>query len=672
METTRPSRQRGGGGEPIVSFVAGGNRNGVRCPIRGTLGSLVEFPFFYRDATWPMANRWQYSWMLSLFFVFVWGLPPVVAGQPPVRRPPNLLLIVADDLGFSDLGCYGGEIQTPHLDELAATGTRLTQFYTTGRCCPSRASLLTGQYPHAVGLGHMTQDIGRPGYRGRVDPNAQTIAQRLRLAGYRCYLSGKWHLGTDDPTQHGFDSFYGTLTSAKTYWKRDHFIARPASMPPVRTREPFYGTDALTDRAIEFLSDGRRDEKPWFLYLAYNAPHFPLHARPETIAQYVDQYQNGWDDVRANRLKSMKRLGIVPPQTRMTPRSEYYDWETDVPAPTPAWDTLPPARRKDLARRMAIYAAMVDSLDQNIGRVLDDLRRHGELDNTLIVFTSDNGACAEWDPFGFDGESGPTNQLHTGDQIDPMGSAATYHSVGSGWAGASNSPWRLYKHFNHEGGIAVPCIITGPEQHNTAGRIDATPTHLIDVLPTLLDAAGETAETPGQSLLPLIKDQAIGERMLFFEHEGNRAVRRGRWKLVGLRDQPWQLFNISRDRAETKDIAEKQPSVVASLSRAWDDWAAEHQVTPLPDDYQVDYLPVATESDPDAPAVSLDQWIVEPVTKVADGYKFTEGPAWGGDDTWYFSDLPAKTMHRLKDGEVSVIRDDRGMSNGMAVTPTAS
>lgn len=268
--------------------------------------------------------------------------------------PPNILLIVADDLGFSDPGCYGGEIDTPHLDALASSGVRLTQFYSTGRCCPSRASLLNGQYPHRVGLGHMTRDIGRPGYRGRVDPDFRLIAGQLAPLGYRSFLSGKWHLGTDDPTEHDFEAFYGTLTSVKTFWRRDHYIAKP-EQPLVKTQEPFYGTDALTDRVLEYLARGRRDvNRPWFLYLAYNAPHFPLQARDEDIQKYADRYEAGWDAIRQSRLDSMIRLGVVPKDTALSPRSEHYDWASADPAPTPAWESLPPDRRADLARRMAI------------------------------------------------------------------------------------------------------------------------------------------------------------------------------------------------------------------------------------------------------------------------------------------------------------------------------
>lgn len=532
-------------------------------------------------------------------------LVTATAFAEPESKRPNVLLVVADDLGFSDLGCYGSEIATPNLDRLAANGVRLTQFYTTARCCPSRACLLTGQYPHAVGLGHMTKDLGpeHPGYRGRVSPRAATIAEILGRGGYRSFLAGKWHLGTDDPTRHGFEEFYGTLVSAKTFWDPDHFTRLPKDRPR-REYEPdeFYATDAVTDHALDFLSLARdTPDRPWFLYLAYNAPHFPLQAPPESIAKYEDRYHVGWDVIREERLARMKTLGIVPKETELSPRSRFFDWGETQPGTNPAWDSLPKDRRTDLARRMAIYAAMVDRLDEQFGRVLDDLRKHDEWENTLILFTSDNGACAEWDPLGFDGKSGPTNVLHTGDALAGMGRPGTFHSVGSGWANASNTPWRLYKHYNHEGGLSVPCIAHWPAGIDHEPAIDATPTHLVDLLPTLVEATGvepskrigeRTPPTPaGRSLLPVLRGEPTESRPLFFEHEGHRAVRHGGWKLVALRGEPWELYNVADDRTETHDVAKEQPEVVERLSAAWKKWARSKHVTPLPTDYGVEYVP---------------------------------------------------------------------------------
>ena len=510
-------------------------------------------------------------------------------------KHPNVLLIVADDLGYSDLGCYGGEIDTPNLDALAADGLRLTRFYNTGRCCPSRAAILTGQYPHRVGLGHMTQDIGRPGYRGKVADDAVTIAQVLAGRNYRSFIAGKWHLGTPDPTKHGFEAFYGTLVSAKTFWDPDHFTRLPAQ--PALSFKPgtFYATDAVTEYALSFLDRARQTaDRPWFLYLAYNAPHFPLQAKPADIKKYADSYHVGWDVIRTRRLARMKELGIVPESTKLSPRSGYWDYGEANTGVNPDWNDVPDDRRTDLARRMAIYAAMIHCLDRNIGFVIDDLRAAGELNDTLVVFISDNGACAEWDPWGFDIKSSPQNKLHQGEEIEAMGGPGTFHSVGSGWANASNTPWRLYKHFNHEGGINSPCIMHWPGKIAHPGGVDHTPTHVIDLLPTIAQAAeadyrGAIA-LPGTSLIDLMGGQVMQSRDLFFEHEGNRAMISGRWKIVALKDQPWELYDTKVDRTELTNLAQQQAELLQALSKSWKQWAQATYVTPLPRDYEVPYL----------------------------------------------------------------------------------
>ena len=530
------------------------------------------------------------GWVLS----FVMGAGFAAAGL----EKPNVLIVVADDLGYSDLGCYGGEIATPHLDELAAGGVRLTQFYNMGRCCPSRASILTGQYPHRVGLGHMTQDIGRPGYRGRVSEEARTMAQVLARAGYRSFISGKWHLGTEDPTAHGFEEFYGTLTSAKQFFDPEHLIRKPEGGKVIEYGEgKFYATEALTDHALMFLEEARETpERPWFLYLAYHAPHFPLQAWPEDIAEYADRYHGGWDELRAERLERMKALGIVPEETELTGRSGFWNYGETKTGVNMAWAELPEDRRADLARRMAIYAAMVEVMDRNIGRVMDDLKGRGEFENTLIVFLSDNGACAEWDPYGFDNQSSNDNILHRGEALEEMGQAGTFHSMGSGWANAANAPWRLYKHFSHEGGISSPCIVHWPAGlGGLAGTIHGEPAHVIDLMPTVAAVAGVT-ETggpplPGRDMVGQLEaGAAAAERVLYFEHEGNRAVREGKWKLVALRGEPWELYEMGRVRTEMVDVAGEYPELVADLEGKWDAWAEENLVTPLPEDYGVEYL----------------------------------------------------------------------------------
>jgi arylsulfatase A-like enzyme len=533
---------------------------------------------------------------LSRFLSIIYAIGILVTPASAAKQP-NILYVLADDLGFSDLGCFGGEIRTPTLDALASGGVRLTQFYNTGRCCPSRAALLTGQYPHRVGLGHMTtNDLGRPGYRGVVSDDAQTIAQVLAPAGYRCFMSGKWHLGTPDPTQNGFEEFYGTLVSAKRFFDPDHLVRFPKGRKARQYPEgKFYATDAVTDHALEFLKLARETPaKPWFLYLAFNAPHFPLHAPREEVDKYADRYHGGWDQLRAERLKRMKSLGIVPGHTELSKRSHWRNYGETKIGVNPAWNTLPKDRQLDLARRMAIYAAMIDRLDQQLGRVIEDLKRAGELENTLIVFTSDNGACFEWDPFGFDIVSSNQNILHKGKMIEQMGIPGTFHSVGSAWANASNTPWRLYKHFNHEGGIASPGIVHWPAGLKAKpGSIVHQPAHIIDLLPTAVAAAGTTYEgklsLPGTDLVAQLNNGG-GERTLFFEHQGNRAVRQGKWKLVALDDQPWELYDFTQDRIEMNDLAGKFPEKVKQLSAAWDKWGAANQVTPLPRDLGVRYL----------------------------------------------------------------------------------
>ncbi|MDF1825619.1 MAG: arylsulfatase [Verrucomicrobiales bacterium] len=516
----------------------------------------------------------------------------------PAAEKPNILYILADDLGFSDLGCFGGEIETPVLDAMAAEGVRLTQFYNTGRCCPSRASLLSGQYPHRVGLGHMTtNDLGLPGFRGVISEQATLVAEALAPAGYRSFISGKWHLGTDDPTKHGFEEFYGTLVSAKRFFDPDHLIRLPRGRT-ARTYEKgtFYATDAVTDHALDFLGLARETpDRPWFLYLSYHAPHFPLHAPDEEIAEYAERYLEGWDKLREERLRRMKELGVVPDSTLLSPRSTWQNYGETKTGTNPAWDSLPRRRQLDLARRMAIYAAMIDRLDQQIGRVVEDLKNAGEWENTLIVFTSDNGACFEWDPFGFDIESGNHNILHTGEEIETMGSEGTFHSLGSGWANAGNTPWRMYKHFNHEGGIASPGIVHWPAGLSVPpGTINSEPAHLIDLLPTAVAAGGATyggeLTLPGADLIAQLNDGNAGERTLFFEHQGNRALRKGKWKLVAFDDQAWELYDFSVDRTEMNDLSAKYPEKVVELNAEWEAWADENQVTPLPKDLGVKYL----------------------------------------------------------------------------------
>ena len=541
---------------------------------------------------------------------------------------PNILIILADDLGYSDLGCYGGEIRTPNLDALAASGVRFTQFYNCSRCCPSRASLLTGLYPHQAGIGDMTGDQGQPGYRGSVQPNCVTFAQVLKPAGYQTAIVGKWHVGGRlSPIDRGFDNFYGwTRGYGVNSWFPGMMIRLPQGRPQ-RTYKPdeYFATDALTDHALDFLTEMRKAGSPWLLYVAYQAPHFPLHARDDDVQQYAERYRGGWDKLREERLKRQKEIGLLSPEATLTPRSR-------IPLPAaaarngsatddgnnPAWDSLPPERQYDLSMRMAVYAAMVTSMDRNIGRLIADLHTKSDLDNTLVLFMSDNGACAEWEPFGFDlapldetkiepgvginlGTQAAGNKLRQPDNISTMWHAEGMISYGSAWANASNTPWRLYKHECQEGGISAPLIAHWPTRIKTGGQFRRQVTHLIDIMPTCVELAGAKYPTAsggreapgnaalsiqpyeGKSLVPAFDGHPMDRDFLAWEHEGNAAIRSGDWKLVRLRPQgAWELYNIAEDRTELNDLAAQHPERVASMSKQWQAWAERTHVFPKP------------------------------------------------------------------------------------------
>lgn len=521
-------------------------------------------------------------------------------GFAAVKRQPNIILILADDLGYSDLGCYGGEIATPNLDRLAANGLRMTQLYNTARCCSTRASLLTGLYAHQAGVGAMMADNGLPGYRGFLTDRCVTVPTVLREAGYQTFLSGKWHLqgkGNPDciPTNRGFDEFYGCFKAYASFYRPDIYVRLPEDRPQPDYGADFYATDAITDYALKFMDQAREKSDPYFLYLAYNAPHFPLHAPKALIDKYVPVYEQGWDAIRAERHARMSRMGIIKTGFGLSPRghvakvpernrdSAYYDKQI------PAWASLPADRRADLTRRMATYAAMVEIMDRNIGRVIGDLKRHDELEDTLLVFLSDNGACAEWDPHGFDDNPYPKNKLHRGDRLAGMGQKGTFHSYGTGWANACNTPFRLYKHYNHEGGISSPFILHWPARMKRRGEIDRQPAHLIDLSAMLIEL-GHGAypkrwndkpilPLPGTSLTPVIDGKQLPSRPIFFEHEGNRAVRLGKWKIVWTNyEKRWELYNIDADRSELNDLAGSFSGRVKKMDTLWRDWAAQNFV----------------------------------------------------------------------------------------------
>jgi arylsulfatase len=554
------------------------------------------------------------------------AVAPAAAADP---ARPNILVILADDLGYSDLGCYGGEIRTPHLDRLAAGGLRFTQCYNSSRCCPSRASLLTGLYPHQAGIGRFVGGGGQlPGYRGRLNDDCATLAEVLGPAGYAAFACGKWHVGEPGPVARGFDGFYGFVHGyGLDSWNPRMLVRLPKSAvtrPPASTG--FFATDALTDQALDFLATARAADQPWLLYLAYQAPHFPLQAPPELTARYAPLYARGWDVLRGERLARMQRLGLVPADLALPPREQI-----DSPAVArrlgsltadgrnPAWDSLDPRRQADLASRMAVYAAMVESMDAAIGRLVTSLETAGELDRTLILFLSDNGACAEWEPFGFDldpadyrdrapghGVDGSTpgkpNVLHEGAALAAMGGpeATTLVSYGSGWANLSNTPLALYKHLAHEGGIRTPLIAHWPAVITEPGGIRPHVAHLMDVMATCVEIAAAPYPPPkkprappleGRSLLPALRGDPAEPRTLVFEHEHNAAIRRGDWKLVGrgviagagLRRPPrWQLYDLASDPAEQHDRSADRPDLVAELAAAFEAEARRTLILPAP------------------------------------------------------------------------------------------
>jgi len=521
---------------------------------------------------------------------------------------PNIVLIMSDDMGFSDIGCYGGEIHTPNLDRLAAEGLRFTQFYNTARCCPTRASLMSGLYQHQAGVGHMMGDRGYPGYRGDLSDRCVTIAEVLKGAGYGTYMAGKWHLTPHTrpdgpkynwPRQRGFDRFFGTIHGAGSFYDPNSLTLDNQQIAPW---EDFYYTEAISEYACRFIRE-HAGPNPFFVYVAYTAAHWPMHAREEDIAKYKGRYKKGWDALRAERYERLKKMGLIDPAWALTLRDERVPaWEDE---PLKAWNE----------RRMEVYAAMIDNMDRGIGRIVETLRRKGQLDNTLIFFLQDNGGCAEemgsTGPVRPDGSAavkvklmGP-GELQTrmvplvtrdgrpvrqGRGVMP-GPADTYVAYGRGWANASNTPFRLYKHWVHEGGISTPLIVHWPARIKDGGRLRDQPGHLIDIMATCVDVSGAAyperyrgkAIRPmeGRSLVPAFEDRPI-ERPegLFWEHEGNRAVRDGDWKLVSKYPGGWELYNLRKDRTEMHNVIDEYPQVAERLKVMYETWAARCQVVP--------------------------------------------------------------------------------------------
>ena len=533
--------------------------------------------------------------------------PEFPDGRPNPTRP-DLVLVMLDDMGFSDFGCYGGEIRTPTIDGLAENGLRFTQFYNGARCCPTRASLLTGLHPHQAGVGWMMADNGYDGYRGSLSRDAVTIAEALGAGGYGTYMSGKWHVaqvGQDDnrPRERGFDRFFGTIHGAGSFYDPNTLTLDDDLILP---DEDFYYTDAITEWGIRFIDEHcrNRSEDPMFLYLAHTAPHWPMHALPEDIARYEGRYDQGWDALREERLARMIDMGIVEASWGMTERDSR----------VPAWEEE--ESKEWQVRRMEVYAAMIDRVDQGLARVVDALEEHGRLENTLFLVLADNGGCAE--EYGSTGAERPDpsqpvelrpmgpeehqqrmqpavtrdgRPVRTGKGVMP-GPDDTYIAYGKGWANASNTPFRLYKHWVHEGGIASPLVVHWPAGIDRRGELEHQPAQLVDVMATFLDVAG--VEYPeeyaghaiqpleGVSLAPAFAGETIEREALYWEHEGNRAIRVGNWKLVARgKDGPWELYDLKYDRTERLNLATDRPELAEDLATRWTAWAERSKVLPL-------------------------------------------------------------------------------------------
>lgn len=481
---------------------------------------------------------------------------------------PNIVVIVADDMGWSDLGCYGSEIKTPNLDLLARHGLRFSQFYNTARCWPSRAALLTGFYAQQV---RRDQVPGIPsGTQGKRPEWAPLLSTRLSALGYRAYHSGKWHLD-GKPLQNGFAHSYSLDDHDRYFAPRQH-TEDDKPLSPIGPKDGYYATTYIADHAIKCLK-AHEGDTPFFSYIAFTAPHFPVQAPPEDIARYKGAYKDGWDKLREARFARQKKLGVSPSALSAIERDlgPPYPFPKDIEKLGPnevnrpvAWESLSPAQKAFQTQKMEIHAAMVDRMDKEIGRVIAQLKAMGQFENTLIFFLSDNGASAEMMVRG-DGH----------DPALPMGADGTFLSIGPGWSSLCNTPLRRHKTWVHEGGISTPLIVHWPKGITERNALRHTPAHLVDIVPTVLELAGGTSSlghhAPGKSLTPLFSsDNHFSHDSLWWAHEGNRALRVGDWKIVAAgKDAPWELYNLKESRAETENLAHKHPEKVKELGTLW-------------------------------------------------------------------------------------------------------
>tara|TARA_Y100001934_G_scaffold79722_1_gene99108 strand:- start:818 stop:2500 length:1683 start_codon:yes stop_codon:yes gene_type:complete len=549
---------------------------------------------------------------LTRFFILL--VTPVFA-KDALR--PNIVIIMSDDMGYSDIGCYGGEIHTPVLDGLAANGLRFTQFYNTARCCPTRASLLTGLYPHQAGIGHMMNDRGQDGYRGELNRNCVTIAEALKPAGYSTYCIGKWHVTShvnpsndtekfNWPLQRGFDRYYGIINGASSLWDPNSLTRgnKPITRendPDYKPSQPYHFTDAISDNAVKFVKEHKGDN-PFFMYVSYTAAHWPMHAREQDIEKYDGKYDQGYVSVRKARLERMKEMGLIDNGTKMTPTVG--DWSK---VKDKEWESA----------CMEVYAAMVDQMDQGIGRIVEAIKIRGDLNNTLIFYLQDNGGCAENGGRGdkpFPRPKKPTFKPIPDDVIHYFNSTPkqtrdgypvrrgrvmpgpedTYIGYGRNWANVSNTPFREYKHWVHEGGVATPLVVHWPDGIAVKNKLRKEPSHLIDLMATCIDVSGATyprefrgktiKPLEGKSLVKIFKEDAIDRQAIYWEHEGNRAIRVGDWKLVAKgRNGKWELYNLKNDRVEMNDLSKKHSEKTKKLQAMWQSYAERTGVIPWPE-----------------------------------------------------------------------------------------
>lgn len=526
-----------------------------------------------------MLNR-----LLSIAFCFF----ALCSSAQQGSTQPNIVIIMTDDMGFSDIGCYGSEIPTPNIDRLASNGIRFNQFYNTSRCCPTRASLMTGLFPHQTGIGHMSEDPGSrrqgtdvndrgvEGYKGYLNKHCVTTGEVLKSAGYHTYIAGKWHLGYHEkekwPLQRGFEKFYGILAGATSYLKPQG--GRGLSYNNTKLSPPegkYYTTDAFTDSAIQFIKD-QQDQSPFFLYLAFNAPHWPLHAKEEDIKLFTEKYTIGWDQVRATRYQKQLQMGLLEKQWGLSDR------DTAVRA----WEKLNETERKRVVYRMAVYAAQIKAVDDNVGKLINMLKQKGVFENTLIIFLSDNGACAEtYDELGSKNDS----LINDPDYSDPI-------SYGMGWANVSNTPFRKWKNRAEEGGISAPFIMHWPKGITQKNKIINTPAYLIDIMPTLLAVSGakypstnsgeKVYPLTGYSMQPAFTGKPLKQHeYMYWEHENNAAIRKGSYKAIhSLTKNTWALYDLSTDRSEMHDLSQSKPALLTELKAEWEKWAKENFVLP--------------------------------------------------------------------------------------------